>query len=256
MPSSPSVTPADLRAALALIESARVARDEDFFYGSVLVGLRELIPCDDVYLHVVNNTRKVTSWVCASNEGVRFTYEADHPEPEFYAQIWATLGADDGRSFPFSADGTTVLRRFDRIGDLDYSITRTGSLLIASWGVLHEVMVPLPSHGVIDLRLTLCRAMGSDFSERDLLLLRMIRPHLGELYQRRQRELNGQPNLTHRQWEIMRMVATGASNRQVAKTLNVSEATVSKHLENVFQRLHVASRTEAVDRLRSFIDLD
>ena len=34
----------------------------------------------------------------------------------------------------------------------------------------------------------------------------------------------------------------------------MSEATVRKHLENVFQRLHVLSRTEAVARVRPFID--
>ena len=49
-------------------------------------------------------------------------------------------------------------------------------------------------------------------------------------------------------------MATGAGNAQIARTLGVSEATVRKHLENVFLRLDVQSRTEAVARVRAFLD--
>lgn len=59
---------------------------------------------------------------------------------------------------------------------------------------------------------------------------------------------------TPRQWEILRLVAAGDSNAQVAGTLHVSQATVRKHLENIFQRLDVASRTEAAARARPFLD--
>jgi DNA-binding NarL/FixJ family response regulator len=71
---------------------------------------------------------------------------------------------------------------------------------------------------------------------------------------RRDRELRGEPNLTPRQWEILRQVATGASNTQIARTLGLSEATVRKHLENIFLRLHVLSRTEALARVAPFLD--
>jgi DNA-binding NarL/FixJ family response regulator len=86
------------------------------------------------------------------------------------------------------------------------------------------------------------------------MILRLVRPHLAELHTRRDRELRGEPNLTPRQWEILRQVATGASNTQIAFSLGLSEATVRKHLENIFLRLHVLSRTEALARVRPFID--
>jgi DNA-binding NarL/FixJ family response regulator len=117
------------------------------------------------------------------------------------------------------------------------------------------VLVPLPPQGVLDRRLLLFRSDGADFTDHEVLLLRVLRPHIAELHQRRQRELSRQPELTPRQWEILRRVSSGASNAQVARVLGLSQATVRKHLENVFVRLQVASRTEAVDRVRTFLDV-
>jgi DNA-binding NarL/FixJ family response regulator len=56
----------------------------------------------------------------------------------------------------------------------------------------------------------------------------------------------GVPDLTPRQWEILRLVADGLSNAQIARAVSLSEGTVRKHLENVYGRLEVASRTAAV----------
>jgi DNA-binding NarL/FixJ family response regulator len=49
-------------------------------------------------------------------------------------------------------------------------------------------------------------------------------------------------------------VAKGAGNTQIARTLGLSEATVRKHLENIFLRLGVQSRTEALARVQAFLD--
>jgi DNA-binding CsgD family transcriptional regulator len=121
-------------------------------------------------------------------------------------------------------------------------------------GIGHEVLVPMPPQGVIDRRLLLWRRTDEPaFTEREILMLRMIRPHLAELQERRHRELIGQPELTARQWDILRRVSTGASNHEVARALGVTDATVRKHLENIFLRLRVASRTEAVTKVTPFL---
>jgi DNA-binding NarL/FixJ family response regulator len=53
------------------------------------------------------------------------------------------------------------------------------------------------------------------------------------------------PSLTHREREILRLVAEGASNAAVAKTLWVTEQTVKFHLSNVYKKVGAANRTEA-----------
>jgi DNA-binding NarL/FixJ family response regulator len=53
------------------------------------------------------------------------------------------------------------------------------------------------------------------------------------------------PGLTKREVEILRLVAEGHSNSQLAKMLWVTEQTVKFHLSNIYRKLDVANRTEA-----------
>lgn len=52
--------------------------------------------------------------------------------------------------------------------------------------------------------------------------------------------------LTRREIEVLRTVAGGATNRQVAQLMVVSEKTVGRHLANIYAKLDVSSRTAAV----------
>ncbi|WP_110241267.1 response regulator transcription factor [Nocardioides gilvus] len=58
------------------------------------------------------------------------------------------------------------------------------------------------------------------------------------------------PALTPREVEVISAVATGQSNRDVARSLFLSEATVKSHLVQIFTKLDVKSRTAAVARAR------
>lgn len=59
------------------------------------------------------------------------------------------------------------------------------------------------------------------------------------------------PELTGREMEVLRLVAQGETNAGVANALFVSEATVKTHLNRVFDKLGVNSRTAAVAKARS-----
>ncbi|MEZ4869504.1 MAG: LuxR C-terminal-related transcriptional regulator [Caldilineaceae bacterium] len=56
--------------------------------------------------------------------------------------------------------------------------------------------------------------------------------------------------LSERELEILRLVAAGLSNRQLADNLIVTVGTVKKHLNNIYGKLGVASRTQAIARGR------
>jgi DNA-binding CsgD family transcriptional regulator len=57
------------------------------------------------------------------------------------------------------------------------------------------------------------------------------------------RQLGGR--LTARQLEVLRLVAQGKTDRQIAAELVLSEKTIGRHLENIFTRLGVSSRAAA-----------
>jgi DNA-binding NarL/FixJ family response regulator len=54
------------------------------------------------------------------------------------------------------------------------------------------------------------------------------------------------PRLTPREMEVLEHVAQGMNNREIAKTLFISENTVKNHVRNILEKLHLHSRMEAV----------
>jgi len=54
------------------------------------------------------------------------------------------------------------------------------------------------------------------------------------------------PRLTDRELEVLRLVALGKSNREIAGDLFISENTVKNHVRNILEKLHLHTRMEAV----------
>jgi len=54
------------------------------------------------------------------------------------------------------------------------------------------------------------------------------------------------PRLTDRELEVLKLVARGMNNREIAKTLFISENTVKNHIRNILEKLQLHSRMEAV----------
>lgn len=55
-------------------------------------------------------------------------------------------------------------------------------------------------------------------------------------------------NLSKREFEILQMLSTGLVYKEIAAKLNISAETVRKHVYNVYNKLHVGNRVEAVNK--------
>lgn len=62
----------------------------------------------------------------------------------------------------------------------------------------------------------------------------------------------GLKELTAREREVLRMIAAGASNREIASTLYLTEGTVRNHISHVLTRLNVRDRTQAAIMANTF----
>ena len=121
-------------------------------------------------------------------------------------------------------------------------------------GYEHELGLCLPDPAVPSagpgrtVRLFFFRGPGPDFTERDRAVLTLLRPHLHQAYLDAERRRHPVPRLTQRQKDLLHLLAAGHTNTQIARRLGISEGTVRTHLENIYGRLDVSSRTAAVAR--------
>lgn len=58
------------------------------------------------------------------------------------------------------------------------------------------------------------------------------------------------PELTEREHEVLELIAQGLNNRQIARQLFIAEKTVRNHVSNIFNKLQVADRAQAIIRAR------
>lgn len=75
-------------------------------------------------------------------------------------------------------------------------------------------------------------------------IARKVLRELAQPAERVDRPLATDP-LTERELEVLRQVAQGRSNREIAAQLVINEATVRTHVSNILSKLHLASRTQA-----------
>lgn len=95
-------------------------------------------------------------------------------------------------------------------------------------------------------RLLIFRVSDTPFTERERRIGSLVRPHVEELWRRGEAKHRRDVHLSSREWEVLRLVAAGRSNAEIAAVLVVSVATVRKHVEHIRERLGVHTRAAAV----------
>jgi DNA-binding CsgD family transcriptional regulator len=232
---SEALSTRDLRAMLDLVGDGYDDDPGEGLPDAAIRGLMRLVPCDAVCLFELEPAhRRCEGEGCVHEPGL---------SPVFWEHYWNCPPC----SYPErSGDAATVTKTSDFYTRRQWHSAPMYTEYLRHFGVEDEIVACLPAPPGRSVRLLLRRASGS-FGERDRLLVALLRPHLHGLYRDRKRRA-GIPELTARQWELLRLVAAGHSNTDIARQLFLSPNTVRKHLENIYQRLDVSSRTAAVAR--------
>jgi DNA-binding NarL/FixJ family response regulator len=229
----------DVRLALGIVESAAATQDGSPFGPELLDALREAIPAD-------------------SAEYMEWPF---HEEPLLHLSIpydlWADQTANDGReamevacaTYPLRdidlASSSEPLRITDRVSTRTFRRTAFYTVMMQPFGAEHELKLWLPAPPRHSYFFSLVRGPGCDFSDRDVALLRLVRPHLARMRARWERTPRP-AQLTERELDVLELVAKGLTNREVAARLFISTGTVRTHLEHVYEKLGVRTRAGAV----------
>lgn len=208
----------------------------------MLQALADLIPCDTVTYQAQDPSRRI---IDIALQDLPPGDADDAALDDFY---WDEMWPACPWNPPRTGDYLTVHRSTDCQSPREFAAS-VGAEFHRMVGLRHLVTVPLPPRGSIDYRIMLWRVDGRNFSDREVALLTVLRPHLAELHRAVLNRTGPAAKLTKRQLDVLHLVAAGHTNLQVARRLGVSEGTVRRHLENVFERLQVGSRTEAAGLL-------
>jgi len=235
----------DLRGLLDVVTLDSTAEPGAALPEQVMKGLADLIPCASISFLEMDARRRET-------RAIREFVFADLPDDDddsdalFFDAYWDCVACCYQEQ---SGDHDAVTMFTDFYTDREFAALLMGEYF-RRVGVWHQLLVTLPPKGRFERRLILFREPGDlPFSERDRLLLTLLRPHLIGIRDQVEAQQTTIPVLTPRQLELMRRIAHGETNRQVARDLGLSEGTVRKHLENIYRRLDVNNRVEALARI-------
>jgi DNA-binding CsgD family transcriptional regulator len=247
-----TVSEKDLRTLLGMVSDVRADLPEEGGLPlSLLADLMGQIRCDAVSFEGLDSNLQ-TEWFW---QGIPHWDDDDEDLAQADQVHWEHYWDCKPCSY---ADRSGDLSRITAVSDF-YSVRQWHSTgmycdFFRLLGREHQLIVALPeSPGRTakpgrTVRLVFNRGPGPDFSERDRALLALLRPHLHQAYLDTERRCHPGPELTPRQCELLRLVAAGHTNSQIARRLGVSEGTVRTHLQNIYGRLQVSSRTAAVTR--------
>ena len=118
-------------------------------------------------------------------------------------------------------------------------------------GIDHVIAVPLFVDRSLLVSFVLNRK-GRDFSDREVALLDLVREPLAALYrnllQRDRRPGMASLPVTRREREVLSWLAAGKTDKDIGAILGMSPRTVQKHLQHIYEKLGVETRTAAVLR--------
>jgi DNA-binding CsgD family transcriptional regulator/phage anti-repressor protein len=236
-----AVSETDLRTMLRIVTAPDLGEDGYGLPWSTWHGLKDLVRCTDLAFNGIDvaNSRHYLAQAGLDELG------SSESGNVFWAHYRGSTCSYPERTGEFGF----VTQTTDFLTLREHRQTPMYAEYLAAYDHDHEMLLCLPDGPGRQLRLIFFRGRTDPvFTDRDRALLILLRPHLHAAHLQLCRRRRGIPKLTDRQWEVLQLVDVGLGNTQIARRLHVTENTVRKHLENVFQRLDVSSRTAAVAR--------
>ena len=239
----------DLHALFTLLEDARRDDPGEVVPWALLEGLARLIHADSVQLCELDWVHENLVQRQAIEEAEREVILGQLPEAAT-APYFGTHRSFRACSDPMYTDpgGPDQRRRATRFSDFYTDLELRNTEAYNDYycrNVRACLSVRLPAPPGHARRVLFMRSSFTHFTDRDVMLLTLLRPHLHEIYLDAERRRNGVPKLTKREWEILRLAGEGLPNSAIAERLFISPATVRKHMEHIFDTLGVHTRTEA-----------
>jgi DNA-binding CsgD family transcriptional regulator len=240
------VSERDAAALLEVVSDGVSERGLEPFPSIVLSGLARLIP-SDVFVGYEE---------ADFGGGFRIIEEVDvvgedgPSTAESLADVFRQYGRQDPLLGCLHARDERVLRLSDHLTARQRRSLEFDALVWRPLGIHDAIRMWLPAEGTRVRSIYLERS-GSNYTKRDVTVLSLLRPHLIRMRINAEfrRRASGQRGLTPREAEVLGWIARGKQNAEIARLLFISPHTVRKHVENIFEKLGVRTRTAAVAAL-------
>jgi DNA-binding CsgD family transcriptional regulator len=241
-----TITDKDVRALVGLLQEGRRVTPAIGLPQQVLELTQTLVRCDELsFLEIEPASQTFHLEQGPTDTFVKPDYGITGEVHPFWVHFWDTPSCSYSVA---TGDQRTITTISDFYSRRQWHSSGMYVDCLSRYGVEESAVMSLSSPAGISRRLVFFRCGGSDFDQRDRLLLALLRPHLDELYQDLQRRRQPELGLSIRQRQLLGFVAAGYSNSEIARELLISAATVRTHLERIFKLLNVTNRSAAVAR--------
>jgi len=235
-----AISERDAASLLEVIHAGASEQGQESFPASVLWALSRLIPSDACVGYEETD-------IAASRFRVLDLLEVigEPPSPSVEA-AFHTLGWQDPMHCRLHAREQGVLRLSDFLTHRQRRALEYDATVWRPHGIEDSVRVWLPAPPGRARAIYLERS-GTSYTNREMTLLSLLRPHLIHIRANAdfRRRFGADRDLTRREAEVLGWIARGKTNGEVARLLFISPHTVRKHVENIFEKLGVRTRTAA-----------
>jgi len=175
-----------------------------------------------------------------------------------YYEIYQT---SDYVPWSFISQASVIYRDSDILRDP----LREQTFFYKNWlepmGVYYGMGSTVVENGILYGSITIFRSKDlQDFSPEEMFILTVLTAHISNhlairypnginktIYSHSDNQIMEKFNITEREYQVLELICKGLNNREIGNTLNISENTVKKHINNLFNKLGVKNRSQVIN---------